>query len=252
MRNELLDIAIEAAGGLDLWNRLRALSVDVSIGGPIWASKGWLPDETFDQIVTVDTSKEHIVFNPFIRPDQRLTFDAATDSVTLETLDGQLVDTMAPARAAFKGYLLPTPFYAQHLGYFLGYACWNYFNSPFLFQYPGVESEEIEPWQEAGQTWRRLRVHFPPSLPNHSPDQVFYFDAQGLQRRMDYVAEVIGSSLVGHYTSRYQSFGGLQVPTRRRVFRRRPDNTVDLNLPAITVDIRDVKLHYTSDNGLAK
>ena len=34
----------------------------------------------------------------------------------------------------------------------------------------------------------------------------------------------------------------LQVATRRRVFRRNPDNTVNLNLPSITLDIHHVEL----------
>lgn len=37
-------------------------------------------------------------------------------------------------------------------------------------------------------------------------------------------------------------FDALQVATRRRVFRRNPDNTVNLNLPSITLDIHDVEL----------
>jgi hypothetical protein len=56
----------------------------------------------------------------------------------------------------------------------LGYACWNYFTTPFLFAYPGVQASEIEPWREAGQTWRRLQVRFPPHIGTHSPSQVFY------------------------------------------------------------------------------
>jgi hypothetical protein len=78
--------------------------------------------------------------------------------------------------------------------------------------------------------------------PTHNPDQVFYFDTLGLQRRMDYIAEVNGSTLVGHYTSRHRSFDGLPVATRRRVFRRNPDNSVNLNLPSITLDIHNVEL----------
>jgi hypothetical protein len=85
-------------------------------------------------------------------------------------------------------------------------------------------------------------VRFPPSIVSHNRDQVFYFDSEGLQRRMDYIVEINGSTLVGHYTSRYKNFGGLQVATRRRVFRRNPDNTVNLNLPSITLDIHDVEL----------
>ena len=42
--------------------------------------------------------------------------------------------------------------------------------------------------------------------------------------------------------NRYQTSGGLLVATRRRVFRRNPDNTVNLNLPSITLDIHDVEL----------
>jgi hypothetical protein len=171
-----------------------------------------------------------------------MVFDAATDSVTMETLDGQPVDKLEPARAGFIGMLRNSAWDAAHLGYFLGYACWNYFTTPFLFSYPGVEAREIEPWHEAGQTWRRLRVRFPDSIATHNPDQVFFFDSQGLQRRMDYIVEINGSTLVGHYTSRYKSFGGLQIATRRRVFRRNPDNTVNLNLPSITLDIHDVEL----------
>jgi len=93
----------------------------------------------------------------------------------------------------------------------------------------------------------RLQVRFPPEIATHNPDQVFYFDALGLQRRLDYIAEVNGSTLVGHCTSRYKTFGGLLVATRRRVFRRNPDNTVDLNLLSITLDIHDVELVRSGD-----
>ncbi|WP_377273475.1 hypothetical protein [Peterkaempfera sp. SMS 1(5)a] len=242
MGDGLLDLAIATTGGQELWNTLRGLRIDISIGGPIWAVKGWPPGRTFDQILTLDTVGQHIVFTPFTRPDQRMVFDAATDSVTMQTLGGEPVETLTPARASFKGMLRNTPWDALHLGYFLGYACWNYFTTPFLFTYPDVRAEEIEPWHEAGQTWRRLQVRFPPRIASHNPDQVFYFDTVGRQRRMDYVAEVNGSTLVGHYTSRHRMFDGLLVATRRRVFRRNPDNSVNLNLLSITLDIHDVEL----------
>jgi hypothetical protein len=156
----------------------------------------------------MDTADKHIVFSPFTRPDRQMVFDAAADRVTITTIDGEPVETLAPARAAFKGMLRNSAWDAGHLGYFLGYACWNYFTTLFPFTYPGVQAREIEPWREAGQTWRRLKVRFPPEIATHSPDQVFYFDICGLQRRLDYVAEVNGSTLVVHYTSRYKSYGG--------------------------------------------
>jgi hypothetical protein len=245
--DDLLSTAIEAAGGQKLWNTLRGLTVDLSVGGPIWAMKGWPAGVTFDQTVTLDTVDERIEFSPFTRPDWRMTFEAAADTVSLQKLDGHGVGTLAPARASFKGHLRPTPWDALHLGYFLGYANWNYFTTPFLFTYPGVIAKEIEPWHEAGQTWRRLHVRFPSSIATHNPEQVFYFDSMGLQRRMDYITEVLGSTLVGHYSGHYRSFDGLLVATRRRIFRRNPDNTVNLNMPSITLDIRNVELCYANE-----
>ena len=35
-------------------------------------------------------------------------------------------------------------------------------------------------------------------------------------------------------------FGGIVTPTRRRVFRRNPDGTSNLNVPSITIDVDDV------------
>ncbi|MEV7187388.1 hypothetical protein [Kitasatospora sp. NPDC093102] len=47
--------------------------------------------------------------------------------------------------------------------------------------------------------------------------------------------------------TRHRSFDGLLVATRRRVFRRNPDNSVDLDLPSITLDIHDVELAHSDD-----
>jgi hypothetical protein len=64
---------------------------------------------------------------------------------------------------------------------------------------------------------------------------------------MDYITEVLGSTLVGHYSGQYRSFDGLLVATRRRIFRRNPDNTVNLNQPSITLDIGNVGLCYANE-----
>jgi hypothetical protein len=243
MPDDLTEAVIARSGGRELWKALRGLRIDISIGGPVWAVKGWPVGTIFHQIVTMDTVSQRIEFTPFIRNDRRMVFDAAADSVTLQTVDGLPMETLASPRSSFHGMGRQSVWDARQLGYFLGYACWNYFATPFLFTYPGVEAREIEPWREAGQTWRRLHVRFPPSIATHNTEQVFYFDADGRQRRMDYAPDVMGGGLVGHYTSDYVDFDGLLVATRRRVFGRNPDNTVDVNAsPAITVDVHHVEL----------
>src|SRR3546814_16085276 len=79
------------------------------------------------------------------------------------------------------------------------YAGWNYLTTPFLFTYPGFETEEIEPWEEEGEIWRRLKVRFSPDIPTHCPEQIFHFDAKGLLRRLDYHSEVVTSVTTAHY-----------------------------------------------------
>jgi hypothetical protein len=37
-------------------------------------------------------------------------------------------------------------------GYFIAYATWSYLLEPFLLTLPGVETREIEPWSEVGET----------------------------------------------------------------------------------------------------
>lgn len=238
---DLVSEVIAASGGADLWAGLDGLSVEISIGGPLWPVKGW-PGGVLTERLEIDTRSQTAAFSPFARPDRRVVYRGESDSVTVTDEDGTVVQELTSARSSFRTHLRATPWDEAHLGYFLGYACWNYLTTPFLFRHPGVVTRELEPWQESGQTWRRLHVRFPDTVGTHDPEQVFHFDHDGLQRRMDYVTEVLGSTLVGHYTSRHRDFGGLVVPTRRRVYRRNPDGSVNLNLPSITLDVHDVQL----------
>jgi hypothetical protein len=237
--DSLLEEVLEVHGGLERWSGLTRMTAGLSIGGPIWGAKGW-PGALAAETVEVDLAKERSVFTPFTDPGYRSVFEVGPERVTIETTSGDLVEQRLDARAAFKGHIRSTPWDRLHLGYFIGYAFWNYLTTPFVFTYPGVEAHEIEPWRESGQTWRRLHVTFPPSIATHNPEQVFYFDHSGLQRRMDYITEILGATLVAHYTSHHRTFGGVVLPTRRRVFRRNPDGTSNLNLPSITIDVHSV------------
>jgi hypothetical protein len=105
------------------------------------------------------------------------------------------------------------------LAYFAGYAMWTYLTAPFSFAEPGFLSEDLGGWQEQGETWHRLGVTFPDNVASHCKEQVFYFDADGLLRRHDYVAEVLGNSgPAAHYCFEHHEFAGIMVPTRRRVY----------------------------------
>src|SRR5260370_10520573 len=111
---------------------------------------------------------------------------------------------------------------------------------PSSSRYPGVQTREISPWQEDGQTWGRLHATFPASITTHSAEQVFYFGADGLPRRLDYTSEANAGDPVAHYTEGYKTFDRLPFPTRRRVYRRNPGSSPDRSLTAITLDIHAI------------
>jgi hypothetical protein len=115
---------------------------------------------------------------------------------------------------------------------------WSYLTSPFSFAAPGFEAEELAPWQERGETWRRLKVTFPDHIASHSKEQTFYFDADGLIRRHDYVSEVLGSSSpAAHYSSEHREFDGIKVPTRRRVYLIGADGSVMEEPLIVSIDL---------------
>lgn len=106
----------------------------------------------------------------------------------------------------------------------------------------GFISEELTPWTENGETWRRLAVTFPDDVPSHSSRQTFYIDGDGLIRRHDYIAEVLGSDVTptSHYTDNHEVFDGITVPTRRRVYLI---DSSGLPVPEpllVSIDIEDV------------
>src|ERR1700730_6948306 len=171
--DDLLSRVLDAHGGLDRWSGARAITAHLSIGRPIVAVKGWA-GALVDQTLTVDTRRERSVFTPFTAPGLCLVFEVGPERVIVGTIDGEVVQQRTHPRDAFSGLLRATPWDRLRLGYFIGYAFWNYLTTPLLFTYPGVQAREIRPWQEAGQQWRRLLVRFPETIATHSPEQGFY------------------------------------------------------------------------------
>jgi hypothetical protein len=235
----LLSSVLAAHGGLDRWQNTQTLTAHVSLGGPFWASKGW-PGVLSKQTLEMDTHREHLVYTPFTAPDRRSVFDVDPERLTILDTDGHIIESRTDLRASFDGYDHSTRWDAVQVAYFSSYATWNYLTEPFLFTYPGVQAYEIDPWQEEGQTWRRLHVTFPDTIVTHSQEQTFYYDADGMQRRMDYIVDINGSVEIAHYSSDFKTFDGFVFPTHRLVHYRHPDNTADLSFASITIDFQDI------------
>ena len=215
----LRDEAIAAHGGAERWARLRQLRLRVRVGGNILALRFKSP-RTRALEVTVDTRHVNIALHPFPRQGLTGIFDGT--SVRIEDADRRVVRARDVRRDAEGRVIRRLIWDDLDLLYFLGYALWNYAVTPFVFTWPGVVCREGERWQERnGASWRRLHVTYPFGFPTHSPDQTFYFDDAGLLRRLDYTADVFGSSARGaHYCEDHRDFGGIVVPTHRVVYTR--------------------------------
>src|SRR6516162_411656 len=232
--NKLVKQAIDAHGRLERWNHFTALSAHLIQAGDLWATKG-KAGVLADVTVTVDLRDEKSSHWPFGSPDRRSRFEP--QRVALEDANGKVLEELLEPRSSFKGHTLETPWSDLQLAYFAGYAMWTYLNIPFLLARKGVESEEVEPWQEPGETWRRLKVRFPADIATHSTEQTLYLDRQGLLRRQDYNVEIDGTAGAAHYVYDHKEFSGIVFPTKRRVFRRQPDGCPAPDPLIISIDL---------------
>jgi hypothetical protein len=159
--NSLAKFAIDAHGGMDRWKQFQTVSADLVKSGVLSQVKGQAGalDKTN---VTVGLRSEWPSHSPFGTAGRRSKFEPGR--VALEAADRAIVEELREPRQSFTGHTLETSWTELQLAYFVGCAMWTYLNMPFLLAWPGVVSEEMSPWEENGENWRRLAVHFPDSI----------------------------------------------------------------------------------------
>jgi hypothetical protein len=236
---DLLERAIGAHGG----DRFRAASEIVVRG---WAG-GLAPRSKRGRALgdfeaRCRTSEQHTAFASYPRKGLRGVFDRS--GVRIESVaDGAIVAARADPRAAFPGGRRQLWWDRLDFLYFAGYAMWGYACSPFVFEWPGFVTKEIDPWDERGERLRRLEVRFPDGMHVHSRRQVYYFDERGLLRRIDYDPQVFGKWVrSAHYCDEHREFDGIVFPTRRRVYGRRRDNTARRIPTFVRIDVSAVEV----------
>ena len=234
----LLEQVITAHGGLERWQSAGELAVQHSSGGLAFAAK--FQGRTLSKrLARVSTDLQRTVLTPYPGPGRRGVFERG--AVRIETDGGRLLAQRLDPRSDLHSLRRRLWWDKLDLLYFTGSALWNYMATPFIFATPGFELQELEPWEEGGEVWRRLAVTFPAELHTHSRQQVFYFSADGLLRRLDYTAEEFGEGAkAAHNCFDHREFGGLVFPTRRRVFPRGPDNRPRRRPLLVWIDIQAV------------
>jgi hypothetical protein len=234
--NDLLQVAVDAHGGLSRWNQLKRVKASLSITGAIWQMKG-KPDILNDVSIEAELHKERLTTH-FNGKGIRTVFEP--NRVIVETEGGRLVDNRDDPRSAFRGHTRQTPWDDVHVAYFSSYALWNYLTIPFLYTYSGFVTEELAPWQENGEQWRPLKVTVPDSVASHSREQVAYFGPDGLLRRHAYTVDIMGGAAGLNYASDLRNVDGIVVPTKRRVYARDANNQKIPEPVLVAIDIREI------------
>src|SRR5258705_11253492 len=142
---DLLDVVLEAHGGLERWNQLDSVSARLIQGGALWEIKG-KAGVLDDVVVTASLHDERVSHRPFGAADRHSAF--TPERVAIESDAGTIVEALDRPRASFAGHTFETPWSALQLAYFVGTAMWTYLTQPFAFAMPGFQASELEPWDE--------------------------------------------------------------------------------------------------------
>jgi hypothetical protein len=232
-RMALLDEAIEASGGVEHWNSLKQFTLQLSIDGALF-SRFDQAGQFKNMVAEGSTRSQSVRFAGFADSGKCGLYQP--DCVSIETPEGAVLRSWRSPRLALPDRADQTPSADLYLIFVCGVSIWNYLTTPFLLARPDVRIEELPPRHEQGQTWRRLHAVFPQDLVTHSPEQTFYFDYEGLQRRTDY--DLLGAK-VAEYSWAYQAFDGIVVPTLRRSLLVDADRTASTRPSLIDVEIFD-------------
>ena len=231
---------LEAHGGLGRWLSRKRLTATVVAGGGLLALKGLDdPDPASPRERTVRLHEEVSHIRPFARPDWEMTF--TPERVIIKTFSGDFVAERSNPRASFHGHVLETVWDSLHRAYFNGYTIWTYLTTPFFMAMTGVETTEIAPWREEGETWRGLRAHFPDALATHSREQEFYFGEDHLLRRHDYHLDIAGGTPVSQYVYDIVEADGIRFPTKRRAYVRARNMQPIRDLLLISLDLSNFR-----------
>ncbi|MFI0967643.1 hypothetical protein ACH4S8_40655 [Streptomyces sp. NPDC021080] len=161
----LLNEAVEAHGGLARWNAITGLEAELSITGAIWHVKS-KPDFFKNVTLHAATQKQHVVLSPVGASGRHTVFQ--DDTLALKTAAGEVLERRKNPESSYVGQTLQTPWDDLHGAFFATSALWTYFTAPFLYTYPGFQTEEVEPRHENGEVWRGLQVTFPEHVHSHT------------------------------------------------------------------------------------
>jgi hypothetical protein len=206
----LLQHALRTSGGLDLWRLTRRFTVHLSIIGVSCAAKcsaaGWK-----ELVAEGKTHSQELEITGFPRADMRALY--RPDWVSVEGQDARRIVERHGSPEEFRRGFQSSAWDELQLAHYFGYLIWNYMVSPFILADADFKTKERRGSGVRGEGLRQLEVTFPARVVTHAPTQTFYFEREGVLRRLDYAAPRENGSQIAQMFSGHQRFSGVLVPT---------------------------------------
>ena len=225
-----------AHGGLDRWSTFIDIEARFSLTGMQTPFRS-LGDTLGPVRFLAATHEECAVIKPFLSLDRIGFFEP--DYVSIETLDEQVLEQRSQPLATYIRRARSELWDPFDFLYFCGYTMWTSLTSPFLYTYPGFETTELAPVEEAGEEWRRLSVLLPAHIASHAPSLICYFGPDGLLRRQDHLSSALGG-VVREDVADYEVFDGIVAPTARRLYQPVAESGSPDENPLLAIELEAV------------
>jgi hypothetical protein len=233
----LLRNALRTSGGLDLWRLTKRFTVHMSITGLLCTEKCSTANLR-ELVVEGSTHGQELEITGFSRADIRALY--RPDWVALEAQDARSFAERHGSPDEFRQCLQSSTWDELQLAHYCGYLIWNYMVTPFILADTDVETKECRRSGVRGGRLRRLEVTFPARLVTHATRQSFYFEREGLLRRLDYPAPHEHDTQIAQMFSGHQRFSGVLVPTLCRLLRVGADGVPVAARTLLDLEIFDV------------
>ena len=233
----LLQHALRTSGGLDLWRLTKRFTVHLSITPVICAAK--CGSRSWKELVAEgSTHSQELEITGFPRADMRALY--RPESVSVEGQDARRIMERHGSPEEFRRGFQSTTWDELQLAHYFGYLIWNYMVSPFILADADFKTKERRRRGVRGESLRQLEVTFPARVVTHAPTQTFYFERDGVLRRLDYATPRDEGWQIAQMFSGHQRFSGILVPTLCSLLRIGADG-LSVSEPALlNLEIFDV------------
>ncbi len=254
---KLAEQVIHAHGGADRWRGISRFSAHVSVSGEILPPSEGRPPLG---VPHVEVGGHQLVITPKGRPSLReLVLEGETQrpfAKLFGSTDVTRYGVYSPERAEFRdmsGALISAqdapvaalrqrgeraPLESLDRMFLVGALIWGAVIGPFVLTLGGETCEE--PSVNVRRPYRRMWMELPETLDPIIAERRLSIDNRGLIHQIEYTFLPYHKEQVVESLSIYENFGGIMIPTLRRMQARRADGKLD-QTPLIDIEIFDVQ-----------